>query len=290
MSNTDTPSKDIRDHVSQRYGQIAESGGASCCGGASNDSLGLLEHAEAIGYKAEDLQTLPEGANLGLGCGSPTTLTLIQPGHTVVDLGSGAGIDCFLASKKVGSDGRVIGVDMTDAMLEKARDYAAKHNYDNVEFRQGVIESLPVDDNSVDLVISNCVINLSPDKATVFEQIARVLKPGGKAAISDIVLLKPLPDAVKQDMEAYIGCIAGAVSIGDYLGYAVASGLNVAKADRKSYDVMAVLGCSPEAGKLLEKVPAGFDSNGHIASLDLLLEKPAAVEGPSCCSPSSGCC
>lgn len=174
---------------------------------------------------------------------------------------------------------------MTDAMLDKARDYAAKHGYSNVEFRKGVIEQLPVEDSSVDLIISNCVINLSPDKGRVFSEIARVLKPGGRAAISDIVLLKELPDAVQQDLEAYVGCIAGAVMVGDYLGYAMTAGLNVEKAERKSYDVMSVLGCSPEAGKLLEKVPEAFDGNAHVASLDLLLAHPVTP----CCS-GSGCC
>ncbi len=283
---TDTTTRDIRDDVSKRYGEIATTGGASCCGGSSDQAVGTLEHARAIGYSGEDLAALPDGANLGLGCGNPTSLTLIEPGQTVVDLGSGAGVDCFIASQKVGPEGRVIGIDMTDPMLDKARAYADKHGFANVEFRKGVIEKMPLDDASVDLVISNCVINLSPDKQTVFREIARVLKPGGRAAISDIVLLGELPDAIRSDLEAYIGCIAGAVMIGDYLGYAMTAGLNVEKADRKSYDVMAVLGCSPEASKLVEKVPADFDSNAHVAGLDLLLTKPAAS---SCCSGTSCC-
>ena len=282
---------DIHQKVNQRYGQIAESGGASCCGTNPSD-LGLLDHAKAIGYDEADLATLPEGTNLGLGCGSPTTLTMIQPGQTVVDLGSGAGIDCFLASGKVGCAGKVIGVDMTDAMLEKARQFAGEHNYDNVEFRKGMIEELPIDDASVDLVISNCVINLSPTKSDVFGEIARVLKPGGQAAISDIVLLKPLPDSITQDIEAYIGCIAGAELIGVYLGHAMSSGLNVAKAQRQNYDVMQVLGCSPEAGKLLEKIPADFDATSYVASLDLILIKPQAqpTANDSCCPSGSDCC
>lgn len=287
MSDTKSTRGDIREEVSKRYGQIAETGGASCCC-SNEEDLGTIEHAQAIGYRTEDLATLPEGANLGLGCGNPTSLTLIEEEHTVVDLGSGAGIDCFLASAKVGPAGRVIGVDMTDAMLEKSRDYAQKHGYDNVEFRKGVIEELPIEDVGVDLVISNCVINLSPDKQRVFHEIARILKPGGRAAISDIVLLKELPDTVLQDLEAYIGCIAGAVLVGDYLGFAMTAGLDIIKADRKGYDVKTVLGCSPEAGKLLENVPDDFDSTAHVASLDLLLTKPES----SCCggSSSSGCC
>lgn len=287
---TTTPT-DIRDKVSERYGEIAETGG-SCCG--SKSDLGKLEHAQAIGYSAEELANAPEGANLGLGCGSPTTLTMIDEGMTVVDLGSGAGIDCFLAVPKVGSTGRVIGVDMTDAMLDKARAFAAEKGYDNVEFRKGVIEELPLEDDSVDLIISNCVINLSPDKARVFSEIARVLRPGGKAAISDIVLLKPLPESVRDDLEAYIGCIAGAELMPDYLAHAIGSGLDVARSQRKGYDVMNVLGCSPEAGKLLENVPTGFDGNAHVASLDLVLSKPGValdVTG-SCCGgvDNEGCC
>jgi len=280
---------DIHEQVSQRYGQIAESGGASCCGGGADD-LGVLDHAQAIGYDRNELEGLPEGVNLGLGCGNPTSLTLIEPGQTVVDLGSGAGIDCFLAAKRVGPTGRVIGVDMTDAMLTKSRQYAADHGFTQVEFRKGMIESLPIEDGTVDLVISNCVINLSPDKAQVFREIHRVLKPGGRAAISDIVLLKPLPEAILKDVEAYIGCVAGASMIGDYIGDAMTQGLNVQRAERKSYDVLAVLGCSPEAGKLLEKLPADFDGNGHVASLDLLAVKPGEVAAPQACAPGSGCC
>lgn len=282
---------DIREKVSQRYGEIAETGG-SCCG--SKSDLGRLEHAQAIGYSADELADAPEGANLGLGCGSPTTLTMIEPGMTVVDLGSGAGIDCFLAAPKVGPTGRVIGIDMTDAMLDKARAFATEKGYGNVEFRKGVIEDLPLDDDSVDLVISNCVINLSPDKAKVFAEIARVLRPGGRAAISDIVLLQPLPESVRGDLEAYIGCIAGAELMPDYLSHAIGSGLDVAKSQRKGYDVMHVLGCSPEAGRLLENVPADFDGNAHVASLDLVLSKPGVsldVTG-ACCggSEGDGCC
>lgn len=285
---------DIRGTVSKRYGEIAETGGASCCGGGAIE-LGMRDHAVAIGYSEDDLNALPEGANLGLGCGSPTSIAMIQEGMTVVDLGSGGGVDCFIAAKRVGSTGKVIGVDMTDAMLEKAREFAAKHNYDNVEFRKGFIEELPIDDNSVDLIISNCVVNLSPDKGQVFAEINRVLKPGGRAAISDIVLLKPLPEAILRDVEAYIGCISGAEMIGDYLGHAMGAGLNVARAERKSYDVLTILGCSPEAGKLIEKLPADFDGNAHVASLDLLAEKPGAsvslnVAAEPCCEPGGGCC
>lgn len=283
---------DIHAHVSKRYGEIAEEG-VSCCG--SKTDLGRLDHAQAIGYSADEIATLPEGANLGLGCGSPTSLTMIEPGMTVVDLGSGAGIDCFLASPKVGKTGSVIGVDMTDAMLDKATMYAKEHGYENVSFRKGQIEALPIDDASVDLVISNCVVNLSPDKGKVFAEIMRVLKPGGRAAISDIVLLKPLPKQIVDDVEAYIGCISGAEMIEDYLGQAIRSGLEVSSAKRKGYDVMHVLSCSPDAGKLLENVPAEFEGSDHVASLDVVLTRPVITEARpeqangGCCS-SSGCC
>lgn len=285
-------SDNVHDHVSKRYGEIASTGGA-CCGGGK-DADAILAHAQSIGYDADDLRDLPDGANLGLGCGSPTSLAMIEPGMTVVDLGSGAGVDCFIAANKLGGTGRVIGIDMTDAMLTKARQYAADKGYANVEFRKGTIEQLPLDDASVDLVLSNCVINLSPDKRQVFGEIARVLKPGGRAAISDIVLLGELPPAVRQDMEAYIGCIAGAELVGDYLGHALTAGLDIDKAHRKAYDVMAVLGCSPEAGKLLEKIPAHFDGSKTVASLDLVLARPApATRGrtiPLQQSASTGCC
>jgi arsenite methyltransferase len=277
---------DIHAHVSKRYGEIALEGGG-CCG--STTDTGRMDHAQAIGYSADEIATLPEGANLGLGCGSPTSLTMIEPGMTVVDLGSGAGIDCFLASPKVGKTGSVIGVDMTDVMLEKANAYAKEHGYENVSFRKGQIEALPIEDASVDLVISNCVVNLSPDKGKVFAEIMRVLKPGGRAAISDIVLLKPLPKQIVEDVEAYIGCISGAELIENYLGQAIRSGLEVSSAKRKGYDVMHVLACSPDTSKLLENVPAEFVGSDHVASLDVVLSRPTeAVSKPE--PASGGCC
>lgn len=287
------PHSDIRDNVRQRYGEIASTGGASCCGGHGGESA--TDFAQQLGYSQQELAELPEGANLGLGCGNPTNITMIQPGWTVVDLGSGAGIDCFIASGKVGEQGKVIGVDMTDEMLEKARSYAKEKGYTNVEFRKGHIEQLPLEDQSVDLIISNCVINLSPNKRQVFDEIARILKPGGLAAISDIVLLQPLPDAIREDLEAYIGCIAGAEQVGDYLHHAFTAGMDIARAARKGYDVYALLGCSPEAGQLLENLPKDFDSVNTVCSLDLLLEKPRKValtvnQADACCGGSgTGC-
>jgi arsenite methyltransferase len=204
----------IVEKVRERYGAIAEGrASGTCCGDAGRTQL-----AVGIGYDTADLAAVPDEANLGLGCGAPIAHLELKPGETVVDLGSGAGIDVFLAARTVGPEGRVIGVDMTPAMLAKARANAASAGLTQVEFREGRLEALPVADSSVDAVTSNCVINLVPDKAVVFREIARVLKPGGRFAISDIVLDAPLPEAVVKDVYAYVGCIAGAVLREDYLG------------------------------------------------------------------------
>ncbi len=204
----------LREKVREGYAAVALEG-EGCCGGAQ--SRGAEDFSKSIGYSEQELAELPDGANLGAGCGNPTAEAEIRPGDTVLDLGSGAGIDCFLAARKVGPEGVVIGVDMTDEMLEKARRNAEKVNATNVEFRKGVIEDLPVDDNSVDLIISNCVINLSPQKEKVFAGAYRVLKSGGKMLISDIVLEKNLPPEVANDVQSYVGCIAGAILRQDYL-------------------------------------------------------------------------
>jgi SAM-dependent methyltransferase len=173
--------------------------------------------SQALGYTREELRSVPQGADLGLGCGHPTALASLQPGEVVLDLGSGAGIDCFLAADKVGETGRAIGVDMTPEMIERARENARREGMDNVEFRLGEIEHLPVADASVDVVISNCVINLSPDKPQVFREAFRALRPGGRLLVSDIVLRGELPNAIRDSMESYVGCVAGASQIGDYL-------------------------------------------------------------------------
>ena len=218
--------EEIRKAVRDRYGDIAVKAGscclpkATCCGGES-----VVESiSKGIGYSPEDLQTVPDGANLGLGCGNPVALASLKTGETVVDLGAGAGFDCFLAAQKVGTTGRVIGVDMTHEMLDKARANARKGGYQNVEFRLGEIENLPVADNSADIIISNCVINLSPDKGRVFQEAFRVLKPGGRLMVSDIVLLKELPTAMQESVAAYTGCVAGALKKDDYLQQIAASG------------------------------------------------------------------
>jgi arsenite methyltransferase len=187
----------------------------SCCCGTKDRKT---EVSESMGYNAEELAALPEGANLGLGCGNPVAFASLKEGETFLDLGSGAGIDCFLAAAKVGPGGKAIGVDMTPEMLEKARKNAEKGGFTNVEFRLGEIEHLPVADGQVDIITSNCVINLSPDKPSVFAEAFRVLKPGGRVMISDIVLLKPLPDALRDSLEAYVGCVSGAMLKDDYLG------------------------------------------------------------------------
>jgi arsenite methyltransferase len=206
----------------------------SCCGSGKRRT----DVGQEIGYTEEDLKTAPQGSNLGLGCGNPVALATLKEGETVLDLGSGAGFDCFLASKKVGKRGRVIGIDMTPEMIDKARENAEKDGYQNVEFRLGEIENLPAPDNSVDKVISNCVINLSPDKARVFKEAFRVLKPGGRLMVSDIVLVGELPESLKNSIEAYVGCISGAMKRGEYLEEIVAAGFeNVEIIDQKSFPI-----------------------------------------------------
>ncbi len=218
-------SKDIKKIVRENYGKIAVQE-SSCCGpdvssGPMTSCCGTsvaTDVSKSIGYTDEDIGVVPEGANLGLGCGNPIALASLKEGETVLDLGSGAGFDCFLAANKVGEKGKVIGVDMTSEMIEKARENALKDNYSNVEFRLGEIDNLPVADNSVDIVISNCVINLAPDKSKVFKEAYRVLKPGGRMMVSDIVLVKELPEQIMNSIEAYVGCVSGAIKIDDYLG------------------------------------------------------------------------
>jgi arsenite methyltransferase len=218
----------VVEQVRERYGKVAEgkSGGCcepspaatSCCGPAPSASVRL-------GYKAKELAVVPDGADLGLGCGAPVQHLALKPGETVLDLGSGGGIDVFLAAKEVGPSGRVIGVDMTPPMLERARKNAEKGGHTNVEFREGRLEHLPVEDASIDAVTSNCVINLVPDKAAVFREISRVLKPGGRMVISDVILDGRLPAAIEDDVLAYVGCIAGAAQRETYFGQLRAAGL-----------------------------------------------------------------
>ncbi len=210
---------EIKKSVREGYAKVAQQGG-SCCDTESsccNSTDSARNISRSIGYTEEEMNTVPEGANLGLGCGNPVALASLREGETVLDLGSGAGFDCFLAAGKVGENGRVIGIDMTPEMIAKARDNAEKGDYDNVEFRLGEIENLPAADNSVDAVISNCVINLSTDKGRVFKETFRVLKPGGRLMVSDIVLTQEVPENIKNSIQAYVGCISGAMLQHEYL-------------------------------------------------------------------------
>ena len=207
--------EDLKKAVRENYGRVAEQASSCCSSSCCTTKPNTI--AKKVGYTEEEMQAVPTGSNLGLGCGNPIALASLSEGETVLDLGSGAGFDCFLASNIVGPKGFVIGVDMTSEMIAKARDNALKGGYDNVEFRLGEIESLPVEDNTIDIIISNCVINLVPDKGKAFQEAFRVLKPGGRLMVSDIVLQKKLPDFVLESIEAYVGCIAGASTRTAYL-------------------------------------------------------------------------
>jgi len=213
--------KNIKKIVRQEYGKLAKSN-SSCCALVSSccaNSNTAEKISKNIGYSDAEIKAVPEGANLGLGCGNPVVLASLQKGETILDLGSGAGFDCFLAAKRVGDTGKVIGIDMTPEMIEKAQANAKKGDYNNVEFRLGEIENLPVENNSIDAIISNCVINLSPNKKQVFRESFRVLKPGGRLMVSDLVMEKELPDFIKNSIEAYVGCLSGAIMKETYLGY-----------------------------------------------------------------------
>ncbi|MGB2764979.1 MAG: arsenite methyltransferase [Candidatus Aminicenantaceae bacterium] len=246
--------KKIKKYVKDSYAKIAKQG-SSCCAPIDSccQSPDVAEDiGRKIGYAEEELKAVPEGANLGLGCGNPVALASLKKGETVLDLGSGAGFDSFLAANKVGKSGQVIGVDMTPEMVEKARENARKGDYKNVEFRLGEIENLPVSDNSVDVIISNCVINLAPDKKRVFMEAFRVLKPGGRLMISDIVLLKELPETIKNSLEAYVGCVSGAVKREKYINMIKESGFQeVTITDETTFPVKS-LDNDPTAKSIIE--------------------------------------
>jgi len=209
----------------------------SCCGGAGQSET----ISKKVGYSDAEMNAVPEGANLGFGCGNPVALASLKEGDMVLDLGSGAGFDAFLAAQRVGKTGRVIGVDMTPEMLKKARANAEKGGYKNVEFRSGEIEKLPIEDSSIDVIISNCVINLSPDKEAVFQEAYRVLKSGGRLMVSDLVLVKELPAALKESVEAYVGCLAGAIKKEEYLKFITMAGFqNVEVISQSSYPMDAM--------------------------------------------------
>jgi SAM-dependent methyltransferase len=280
----------VREIVRNGYGQIARcdpAGRSGCCGSADISAEELAAH---IGYSAEDLQLLPEGANMGLSCGNPNALAALKPGEVVLDLGSGGGFDLFIAGPKVGPSGRAIGVDMTAEMVAKARrnlaTYREKTGLDNVEFRLGEIEHLPVADASVDAVISNCVINLSPDKPQVWREIARVLQPGGRVAVSDLALLKPLPAAVREMVEAMIGCVAGAVLVSETERMAKEAGLvDVEPATKPAYVEKMVDSRDPLYQKILGHLPEGTVPGDYITSLELTARKP----GCSASEAEGGC-
>ena len=246
--------EEIKKAVRQGYARVAKQTG-SCCGPAT-PCCGSADMAQnigkAIGYSDEDMGAVPEGANLGLGCGNPVALASLKEGEVVLDLGAGGGFDCFLAAKKVGKKGKVIGVDMTPEMIDKARENARRGGYANVEFRLGEIENLPAADSSVDAVISNCVINLAPDKGRVFSEAYRVLRPGGRLMISDLVLPKELPKAIKDSIEAYVGCLSGAMLRDGYLEAMTEAGLKDVKiVEQTSFPVELM--ASDETAKALMK-------------------------------------
>jgi SAM-dependent methyltransferase len=263
-----TDKHDARDQVRKAYGKVAMTGGScatGCCGAADTGSL-------QMGYTEVDLASAPEGADLGLGCGNPQAIAAIRPGETVLDLGSGGGFDCFLAAKRVGGEGHVIGVDMTAEMVSRARNNALKVEAENVEFRLGEIEHLPVADSSIDVILSNCVINLSPDKGAVFREAFRVLRPGGRLAISDVVQTAAMPAALAESVEALTGCVSGSVTaetLRDLLADAGFEGVRVTPREG--------------SGAIIERCMPGAQS--YVASAIIEGTKPG---GRSCCGPS--CC
>ncbi len=269
----------MRGEVRRGYAEIARSGGSCCgpgpcCGDVDPDAV-----AESLGYSRGDLSGLPPGANMGLSCGNPVALASLKPGDVVLDLGAGGGLDVFLAARAVGPGGRAIGVDMTAEMVARARAgtaaFRAASGLDNVEFRLGEIESLPVADASVDVVLSNCVINLSIDKPRVWREIARVLKPGGRAAVSDLALLRPLPEELGASLEAYLGCIAGAVLVEETRAAAEAAGLSVESMRSDSSYAMNMESLSdPLYREIARHLPEGTRPSDFVTSLDVTAVKP----------------
>lgn len=277
--------EEIQEYVKKSYGRIADQGtsgsccgpSSGCCGGGSPTAA--AEVAATVGYDAEDLASLPEGANMGLSCGNPVALASLEQGEVVLDLGSGAGFDVFIAGVKVGRSGRAIGVDMTPEMVARAREaiptYGEKSGLDNVEFREGEIEQLPLEDESVDIVISNCVINLSRNKEQVWREIARVLKPGGRVAISDLALLQPLPEAVRTSMEALVGCVAGAVLVEKTKEMVRDAGLVDARFEEHSGYIESMSDWSdPVYRELASSLPQGASPADYVTSLAIAARKP----------------
>ncbi len=259
--------EEIKKVVREGYAKIARKQSSCCapvtpcCGTDRAEDISRM-----IGYGDEELASVPEGANLGLGCGNPVALASLKEGETVLDLGSGAGFDCLLAANKVGREGKVIGVDMTPEMIQKARENARKGNYENVEFRLGEIENIPAADNSVDAVISNCVINLGPDKRKVFTEAFRVLKPGGRLMVSDLVLLKELPEVIKNSIEAYIGCLSGATMKDEYLKAIKNAGFRDVKVMDETHYPIELMANDPNAKAIIENFNIPKDAIKGIAA------------------------
>lgn len=307
----DRMAEQILESVKSKYGAVAEST-------LSTKDAGVKAVAEAFGYSPEELTSIPAEANMGLSCGNPTATAHIRPGEVVVDLGSGGGLDVFLASKMVGPKGRAIGIDMTPAMIERARTNAAAGGYTNVDFHQSTIDRIPLPDASVDCIISNCVLNLAPDKPAVFREMARVLKPGGRVAVSDIALKQELPEAISRSMAAYVGCIAGAIRVDDYRNGLLAAGFEHVEIVESGTDLNAYAKvenqsgccspamdtdapwqaasscCAPDSEKSdslhgeLTTLLSQYDINAAAASVKVYAVKPGAVATGSCCGPT--CC
>ncbi len=260
--------EEIRKVVREGYGKIAKQDSPCCvpaksCCGSTNSAQDI---SRKIGYSEEELKAVPEGANLGLGCGNPIALASLKEGDVVLDLGSGAGFDCFLAASQVGKTGKVIGVDMTAEMLDRARENARKGSYDNVEFRLGEIENLPVGDRQVDVIISNCVINLSPNKKRVFQEAFRVLRPGGSLMVSDIVLLKELPAEIRNSVSAYVGCVAGAATRKEYLEAIQAAGFEESKVLGEAVFSAELLANDPTAREIAKNLKLSRERAEDVAS------------------------
>jgi arsenite methyltransferase len=274
--------EEIKKVVREGYGKIAQKSGTFCAPASSCCGSGDLiqDISKRIGYSEDELKVVPEGANLGLGCGNPVALASLKPGEVVLDLGSGGGFDCFLAANQVGKKGKVIGVDMTPEMLDRARENVRKGNFDNVEFRLGEIENLPVADNHVDVIISNCVINLAPDKKRVFREGFRVLKPGGRLMVSDIVLLQELPEEIRNSIGAYLGCVAGAVTKNDYMQAIQAAGFQGIRVIEETTFPTELLANDPTAREIVKNLNLSREKVKDLArsvvSMKVSAVKPAA--------------